>query len=54
MAAAQETIRTTCRAKWVAKRQTMERRRLIVALAEHPKASYTDRNEDSRILCGAI
>jgi len=47
-------IRITRRAKWKDNRQSLERKRLIAPLAGYPKASYTGRNEEARLLCGSI
>jgi len=46
--------RTTRRAKWKDKRQSLERKRLIAPLVGYPKASYMGKNEEARSLCGSI
>lgn len=54
MVAAQETTCTTDGDKRLRQRQLIGRAGFISPSIGNPVASYTDRNEDSRILCGAI
>jgi hypothetical protein len=54
MVAVQETIRITGRNNRLRQRQLIDRTGFIAPSRENPVVSYTDRNEDSRILCGHI
>lgn len=47
-------IRIICRAKWCDRREYPESQGVKSSLAEYLKASYTDSNEETRILCGSI
>lgn len=47
-------IRITCRAKWRDRREVVEKQGLDALWAAYPKASYTDKNENPRVLCGSI
>lgn len=54
MVAVQETIRITGHDKPLRQQQLVDRTGFIAPSRESRVASYTDRNEDSRILCGFI
>jgi hypothetical protein len=47
-------IRITCHDKCSDRRKLVEMIDFIMPSKESREASYTDRNEDSRILCGSI
>ena len=47
-------IRITRRAKWQDRKQDIEIHGVGAFEAGFPRASYKDRNEESRVLCGSI
>ena len=47
-------IRIRCRNKSLERQQVIERIGFIVSSASNPKASYTERKQELRILCGSI
>jgi len=54
MVALKETVRVTCRDRWLNWRQVIEEGRLIALLAKHSKTSYANRKPDGASYAGAV